>query len=74
MTFREAAVQEGREEGIQQGIQQSIQQGMQQGMQQERSKLIRQMLTNSTPEAIAKLLDCPVSEIHRFVINTTEIA
>ena len=66
MTFREAAVQEGREEGIQQG--------MQQGIQRERSTLIRKMLTNGTPEAIAKLLNWSVSEVYRFAVDTTETA
>ena len=74
MTFREAAVQEGIEQGIEQGIQQGMERGMQQGIQRERSKLIQQMLTNGTPEIVAKLLDWPVEKVKQLAASLIEIA
>ena len=55
MTFREAAVQEGREEGMEQGIEHA------------ENRLAQRMLAKYKPEIVAQLLEWPLSKVMALV-------
>ena len=72
MTLREAAVQEGREEGIEQGMERGMERGIERGMERGEIQVIQKMLTNGTPEIVAKLLGWPVEKVKQIATSLIE--
>ena len=69
---REQAIQQGMKKGMEKGMEKGIEKGMEKGMERGKIEVAQRLLTNSTPEAIAQLLDWPVEKIELLAKRLTE--
>ena len=72
VNFIQAAAQESFEQGIERGMEQGIERGIERGREEGIDSIIQKMLKRRTPEAVAELLDCPLSKVVALVENEVE--
>lgn len=57
---------------VQMAADEGFEKGMERGMEHGETRVVQRLLTNSTPEAIAQLLDWPIEKVKQLAASLTE--